>query len=113
MKFPRGDNKNLIVFFIPLLQEQKMSWMTCLDFLLCKFIFYCFFFFLVSQVSKFDCHFTNDVFSHCVTRCQDESLAQSGLYDTAEILDELVREGYLSSADLDFTSSLRAAQNSR
>lgn len=54
-----------------------------------------------------------DDISGLSTLWEDESLAQSGLYDTAEILDELVREGYLSSADLDFTSNLRAAQNSR
>lgn len=58
--------------------------------------------------------FNNAVFSSfSVSRWEDESLAQSGLHDTAEILDELVREGYLSSADLDFTSSLRTAQHNR
>lgn len=88
--------------------------MTYLDSLLCR-LFLFLNYFQVSKVSKCDHHhFTNDVFSpRCVTRWEDESLAQSGLYDTAEILDELVREGYLSSADLDFTSNLRAAQNSR
>lgn len=87
-----------------------MSWMIYRDYLLCKV-----FFFKVSKVSLCDHrHFTNDVHSSCsVTRLEDESLAQSGLYDTAEILDELVREGYLSTADLDFTRSLRSAQHSR
>lgn len=53
------------------------------------------------------------VLSSCsVSRWEDESLGQSGLSDTAEMLDELVREGYLSASDLDF-SNLRATQHSR
>ncbi|KAK2819157.1 hypothetical protein Q5P01_024718 [Channa striata] len=35
----------------------------------------------------------------------DENLHQTGLSDTAEILDELFKEGYLSSADLDLSTS--------
>ncbi|KAM9841669.1 LOW QUALITY PROTEIN: ciliogenesis and planar polarity effector 1 [Aulostomus maculatus] len=35
----------------------------------------------------------------------DENLSPSGLSDTAEILDELVRDGYLSLTDLDLSSS--------
>ncbi|KAM3599738.1 uncharacterized protein V6R79_010631 [Siganus canaliculatus] len=35
----------------------------------------------------------------------DETLGHTGLSDTAEILDELVREGYLSQTDLDFSNS--------
>lgn len=34
---------------------------------------------------------------------ESEDLGQSGLSDTVEILDELVREGYLSLPDLDWT----------
>ncbi|KAI3362297.1 hypothetical protein L3Q82_012605 [Scortum barcoo] len=41
-----------------------------------------------------------------------ENLGQTGLSDTAEILDELVREGYLSLTDLDLSSS-QAAHHSR
>ncbi|KAG7224027.1 hypothetical protein INR49_015284 [Caranx melampygus] len=36
---------------------------------------------------------------------EDETLGQTGLLDTAEILDELVKEGYLSLTDLDFSTS--------
>ncbi|XP_059214508.1 ciliogenesis and planar polarity effector 1 [Centropristis striata] len=42
----------------------------------------------------------------------DENLGQTGLSDTAEILDELVREGYLSPTDLDL-SNVQAAHSSR
>ncbi|XP_034064419.1 ciliogenesis and planar polarity effector 1 isoform X2 [Gymnodraco acuticeps] len=35
----------------------------------------------------------------------DEDLGQTGLSDTAEMLDELVREGYLSPSDLDWSHS--------
>ncbi|XP_029940368.1 ciliogenesis and planar polarity effector 1 [Salarias fasciatus] len=41
----------------------------------------------------------------------EENLGQSGLSDTAVILDELVKEGYLSAADLDLTS-LRTSHRS-
>lgn len=44
-------------------------------------------------------------------RCADENLGQTGLSDTAEILDELVKEGYLSPTDLDF--SQQTAQRSK
>ncbi|XP_070707145.1 ciliogenesis and planar polarity effector 1 [Pempheris klunzingeri] len=43
----------------------------------------------------------------------DENLGQTGLSDTAEILDELVREGYLSLTDLDLSSSQTAHRSSR
>ncbi|XP_051794635.1 ciliogenesis and planar polarity effector 1 isoform X2 [Acanthochromis polyacanthus] len=43
----------------------------------------------------------------------DEDLAQTGLSDTAELLAELVKEGYLSPADLDLSSSQTAHANSR
>lgn len=36
---------------------------------------------------------------------ESENLGQSGLSDTIEILDELVREGYLSLTDMDWTNS--------
>ncbi|GAA6217096.1 uncharacterized protein C5orf42 homolog [Lates japonicus] len=42
---------------------------------------------------------------------EDETLGQTGLSDTAEILDELVREGYLSPTDLDLSSSHIAHHN--
>ncbi|XP_034751796.1 ciliogenesis and planar polarity effector 1 isoform X2 [Etheostoma cragini] len=38
----------------------------------------------------------------------EENLGQTGLSDTAEILDELVREGYLSQTDLDLSNSQTA-----
>ncbi|XP_031711728.1 ciliogenesis and planar polarity effector 1 isoform X1 [Anarrhichthys ocellatus] len=43
----------------------------------------------------------------------DENLGQTGLSDTAEILDELVREGYLSPTDLDLSNSQTANRSSR
>ncbi|XP_023135531.2 ciliogenesis and planar polarity effector 1 isoform X2 [Amphiprion ocellaris] len=43
----------------------------------------------------------------------DEDLGQTGLSDTAEILAELVKEGYLSPTDLDLSSSQTAHPNSR
>ncbi|XP_033503413.2 ciliogenesis and planar polarity effector 1 isoform X1 [Epinephelus lanceolatus] len=43
----------------------------------------------------------------------DENLCQTGLSDTAEILDELVREGYLSPTDLDLSNSQTAPHSSR
>ncbi|XP_008284693.1 uncharacterized protein C5orf42 [Stegastes partitus] len=43
----------------------------------------------------------------------DENLGQTGLSDTAEILDELVKDGYLSPTDLDFSSSQTANPQSR
>ncbi|XP_029300430.1 LOW QUALITY PROTEIN: ciliogenesis and planar polarity effector 1 [Cottoperca gobio] len=43
----------------------------------------------------------------------DENLGQTGLSDTAEILDELVREGYLSPTDLDLSNSQTAYFSSR
>ncbi|XP_028274109.1 ciliogenesis and planar polarity effector 1 isoform X3 [Parambassis ranga] len=43
----------------------------------------------------------------------NENLGQSGLSDTVEILDELVKEGYLSSTELDFSTSHTAHQSSR
>ncbi|XP_068609265.1 ciliogenesis and planar polarity effector 1 [Brachionichthys hirsutus] len=42
----------------------------------------------------------------------DENLSQAGLSDTAELLEELVQEGYLSFADLDLSDSL-TTQRSR
>ncbi|XP_073334518.1 ciliogenesis and planar polarity effector 1 [Pagrus major] len=44
---------------------------------------------------------------------EDENLGHTGLSDTAEILDELVREGYLSLTDLDLSTSQSAHQSSR
>lgn len=35
---------------------------------------------------------------------ESENLGQSGLSDTIEILDELVREGYLPQTDMDWTN---------
>ncbi|XP_029025275.1 ciliogenesis and planar polarity effector 1 [Betta splendens] len=35
----------------------------------------------------------------------DENVSQNGLSDTAEILEELVKEGYLSATDLDFSTA--------
>ncbi|KAK5852080.1 hypothetical protein PBY51_023582 [Eleginops maclovinus] len=43
----------------------------------------------------------------------DEDLGRTGLSDTAEILDELVREGYLSPTDLDWSISQTAPHSSR
>ncbi|XP_034403492.1 ciliogenesis and planar polarity effector 1 [Cyclopterus lumpus] len=43
----------------------------------------------------------------------DENLGQTGLSDTAEILDELFREGYLSLTDLDLSNSQTANRSSR
>ncbi|XP_032394686.1 ciliogenesis and planar polarity effector 1 isoform X3 [Etheostoma spectabile] len=43
----------------------------------------------------------------------EENLGQTGLSDTAEILDELVREGYLSQTDLDLSNSQTAHLTSR
>ncbi|XP_054468861.1 ciliogenesis and planar polarity effector 1 [Anoplopoma fimbria] len=43
----------------------------------------------------------------------DENLGQTGLSDTAEILDELVREGYLSLTDLDLSNAQTAKPSSR
>lgn len=40
-----------------------------------------------------------------ITRWADENLGQTGLSDTAELLDELVKEGYISQSDLDWTNS--------
>ncbi|XP_062290536.1 ciliogenesis and planar polarity effector 1 [Scomber scombrus] len=42
----------------------------------------------------------------------DENLGQTGLSDTAEILDELMREGYLSPTDLDLSTSQTAHHSS-
>ncbi|XP_037609215.1 ciliogenesis and planar polarity effector 1 isoform X4 [Sebastes umbrosus] len=42
----------------------------------------------------------------------NENLGQTGLSDTAEILDELVREGYLSRTDLNLSRSQTAAHRS-
>ncbi|XP_071321560.1 ciliogenesis and planar polarity effector 1 [Trachinotus anak] len=44
---------------------------------------------------------------------EDENLCQTGLLDTAEILDELVKEGYLSPTDLDLSTSHTAHHSSR
>ncbi|XP_040914910.1 ciliogenesis and planar polarity effector 1 [Toxotes jaculatrix] len=44
---------------------------------------------------------------------EDENLGQTGLSDTAEILDELVKEGYLSPTDLDLSTSQTAHHSSR
>ncbi|XP_060918031.1 ciliogenesis and planar polarity effector 1 [Labrus mixtus] len=44
--------------------------------------------------------------------CADENLGLTGLSDTAEILDELVREGYLSLNDLDLSYPQTAHSNS-
>ncbi|XP_047185530.1 ciliogenesis and planar polarity effector 1 isoform X1 [Scophthalmus maximus] len=44
---------------------------------------------------------------------EDDNLGQTGLSDTAEILDELIKEGYLSPTDLDLSSSLTAHHSSR
>ncbi|XP_060931057.1 ciliogenesis and planar polarity effector 1 [Limanda limanda] len=44
---------------------------------------------------------------------EDENLGQSGLSDTAEILEELVREGYLSRAELDSSTTQPAHHSSR
>lgn len=46
-----------------------------------------------------------------ISRWEDETLGQTGLSDTAEILDELVREGYLSPTDLDLSTSHIAHHN--
>lgn len=43
---------------------------------------------------------------------ESENLGQSGLSDTIEILDELVRDGYLSLTDMDWTNS-RTEHDSR
>ncbi|XP_030599039.1 ciliogenesis and planar polarity effector 1 isoform X3 [Archocentrus centrarchus] len=43
----------------------------------------------------------------------DENLGQTELSDTAEILDELIKEGYLSPTDLDFSTSQTARHSSR
>lgn len=40
-----------------------------------------------------------------MSRSADENLGQTELSDTAEILDELIREGYLSQTDLDLSTS--------
>lgn len=45
-------------------------------------------------------------------RWEDENLSQTGLSDTAEILDELVREGYLSPTDWSLSAS-QTAHHSR
>ncbi|XP_076614742.1 ciliogenesis and planar polarity effector 1 [Chaetodon auriga] len=42
----------------------------------------------------------------------DENLGQAGLSDTVELLDELVKEGYLSPTDLDLSSSQTAHRGS-
>ncbi|KAM7392880.1 hypothetical protein PAMA_007814 [Pampus argenteus] len=42
----------------------------------------------------------------------DENLGQTGLSDTAEILDELVKEGYLSLTDMDLSTSQTAHNSS-
>lgn len=47
-----------------------------------------------------------------ICRWEEESLGHTGLSDTAELLDELVREGYLSPTDLDLNSS-QTEQHSR
>ncbi|XP_040012827.1 ciliogenesis and planar polarity effector 1 [Xiphias gladius] len=44
---------------------------------------------------------------------EDEDLGQTGLSDTAEILDELVKEGYLSLTDLDLSTSQTTHHSSR
>lgn len=46
-----------------------------------------------------------------LSRWEDETLGQTGLLDTTEILDELVKEGYLSLTDLDFSTSHTAQYN--
>ncbi|XP_051268723.1 ciliogenesis and planar polarity effector 1 isoform X1 [Dicentrarchus labrax] len=43
----------------------------------------------------------------------NENLGHTGLSDTAEILDELMKEGYLSPADLDLSNSQTAHRSSR
>ncbi|TNN81256.1 putative protein C5orf42 [Liparis tanakae] len=43
----------------------------------------------------------------------DENLGQTGLSDTAEILDELFREGYLSLTDLELSNPQTANRSSR
>ncbi|XP_045922847.1 ciliogenesis and planar polarity effector 1 isoform X1 [Micropterus dolomieu] len=43
----------------------------------------------------------------------DDNLGETGLSDTAEILDELVKEGYLSLTDLELSSSQTAHRRSR
>lgn len=48
-----------------------------------------------------------------VSRWTDENLGHTGLSDTAELLDELVREGYLSLTDLDLSNSQTAHRTSR
>ncbi|XP_062269256.1 ciliogenesis and planar polarity effector 1 [Platichthys flesus] len=44
---------------------------------------------------------------------EDENLGQTGLSDTAELLEELVREGYLSRTELDSSTSQPAHHSSR
>ncbi|XP_034459066.1 ciliogenesis and planar polarity effector 1 [Hippoglossus hippoglossus] len=44
---------------------------------------------------------------------EEENLGQTGLSDTAEMLEELVREGYLSRTDLDLSTSQPAHHSSR
>lgn len=44
-------------------------------------------------------------------RWEDETLGQTELLDTAEILDELVKEGYLSLTDMDLSTSHTAHSN--
>lgn len=43
-----------------------------------------------------------------ILRWNEENLGQTELYDTAEILDELVKEGYLSPTDLGLSVSQQA-----
>lgn len=47
-----------------------------------------------------------------LSRWADKNLGETGLSDTAELLDELMREGYLSPTDLDMSTS-QTAHHSR
>lgn len=65
---------------------------------------------LLAVVDVPSCYFSTILCAlpYMMGRWADENLGQTGLSDTAELLDELVKEGYLSPTDLDLSSSQTA-----
>lgn len=57
-----------------------------------------------SACINFYFNFKHSVLSLPISRCAEENLGQTRLSDTVEILDELIKEGYLSSTDVDFST---------
>lgn len=94
-------------------QVRHINQMKLLESLMCKFKFNLMLFsHVVAQIISSNL-FYNTLPSPVLTICrwEDENIGQSWLSDTAEILDELIKEGYLSPPDQDFAPSQTAHQS--